>query len=137
MESIESNRNQNSSEAGQLAVEQGVAGQKTYVNKSRRNGHREARENEKSDDRRFRNLIKALSAAGRGDFSVRLPISHKDKLLDQLAMKFNAVVERNEAITSEIIRVEQVVRREGRMTERAVVKGAVGGWREIEARSTR
>ncbi|MGO9452725.1 MAG: HAMP domain-containing protein [Candidatus Binataceae bacterium] len=87
---------------------------------------------EKSDERRFRNLIKALTAAGRGDFSVRLPISHKDKLLDQLAMRFNAVVERNESITSEIVRVEQAVRREGRMTERAVVKGAVGGWQQIE-----
>ena len=46
------------------------------------------------------------------------------RLLDQLAEKFNAVVERNEAITSEIIRVEKAVRREGRMTERATVNGA-------------
>ncbi len=109
--------------------EQDLAEQKPNGKKSR-NGHHAA--DDKSDERRFRNLIKALTAAGRGDFSVRLPISHKDKLLDQLAIKFNAVVERNEAITSEIIRVEQAVRREGRMTERAVMQGAVGGWQEIE-----
>ncbi len=132
MESIESNRGQNPADDDQLANGQPAAGHKTNGNKFRRNGHPEAPDRGKSDERRFRNLIKALSAAGRGDFSVRLPISHKDKLLDELATKFNAVVERNEAITSEIIRVEQAVRREGRMTERASVKGAVGGWQEIE-----
>ena len=46
--------------------------------------------------------MKALTAAGRGDFSVRLPISRDDKLIDQIAMRFNALVERNEAMTSEI-----------------------------------
>src|SRR5271156_961888 len=107
-----------------------LADEKSNGQRSRRNGS--VAFDEKSDEKRFRGLIKALTAAGRGDFSVRLPISHKDKLLDQLAMRFNAVVERNEAITSEIIRVEQAVRREGRMTERATVKGAVGGWQEIE-----
>ena len=129
MESIESTRTQKSANPNQPAPEQNLVEQKPNGKKSR-NGHHAT--DDKSDERRFRNLIKALTAAGRGDFSVRLPISHKDKLLDQLAMKFNAVVERNEAITSEIIRVEQAVRREGRMTERAVMQGAVGGWQEIE-----
>ena len=123
MESIESTRSQKSADPGQLADAQAFAGQKSNGAKSGRNGHRQPNEDSKTDERRFRSLIKALTAAGRGDFSVRLPISHKDKLLDQLAMRFNAVVERNEAITSEIIRVEQAVRREGRMTERAAVTG--------------
>ena len=130
MESIESNRGQKPSHSGAPGDRQVLAEDKSNGQRSRRNG--DVAFDEKSDERRFRNLIKALTAAGRGDFSVRLPISHKDKLLDQLAMRFNAVVERNEAITSEIIRVEQAVRREGRMTERATVKGAVGGWQEIE-----
>jgi HAMP domain-containing protein len=103
---------------------------KTNNGKSYRNGHHES--GEKADRRRFKELIKALNAAGQGDFSVRLPRSHDDKLLDQLAAGFNAIVERNEAITSEITRVEQAVRREGRLTERAAVKGVVGGWRQIE-----
>jgi HAMP domain-containing protein/signal transduction histidine kinase/CheY-like chemotaxis protein len=124
------NRNQRSADAGQSADNDAVAGNKTNGNKSRRNGH--STSTEQSDERRFRNLIKALTAAGQGDFSVRLKVTHKDKLLDELAIGFNAVVERNEAITSEIIRVENAVRREGRMTERATVKSAVGGWQEIE-----
>ena len=129
MELNDSTRSQKLANAGHPADEVTVAENKAN-GKSRRNGHHAF--DEKADERRFKGLIKALTAAGRGDFSVRLPISHHDKLLDQLAMRFNAVAERNEAITSEIIRVEQAVRREGRMTERATVKGAVGGWREIE-----
>ncbi|HEY6298074.1 MAG TPA: HAMP domain-containing protein [Candidatus Binatus sp.] len=112
-----------------MADNEALAGTKTN-GKARRNGHRGF--DDESDERRFRNLIKALTAAGQGDFSVRLKVTHKDRLLDQLAAGFNAVVERNEAITSEIIRVERAVRREGRMTERATVKGALGGWQEIE-----
>ena len=130
MELNDSTRSQKLASAGHAAEEVIAAENKTNGNKSRRNGHHAF--DDKADERRFKGLIKALTAAGRGDFSVRLPISHHDKLLDQLAMRFNAVAERNEAITSEIIRVEQAVRREGRMTERATVKGAVGGWREIE-----
>ena len=129
MESIESIRNQKSADP---ETDQPLAEQRANGSKSRRNGHHELPVNERADERRFKGLLKALTAAGRGDFSVRLPISHRDKLLDQLAIKFNAVLERNEAITSEIIRVEKAVRREGRMTERAAVKDAVGGWQEIE-----
>ena len=131
MEVNDSNRSQRSADAGQLADNETIAGTKTN-GKSRRNGHRAPNENGGSDERRFKNLINALTAAGQGDFSVRLKVTHKDKLLDELALGFNAVVERNEAITSEIIRVEKAVRREGRMTERATVRGARGGWQEIE-----
>ncbi len=131
MEVNDSNRSQRSADAGQLADNETIAGTKTN-GKSRRNGHRAPNENGGSDERRFKNLINALTAAGQGDFSVRLKVTHKDKLLDELALGFNAIVERNEAITSEIIRVEKAVRREGRMTERATVRGARGGWQEIE-----
>ncbi len=129
MELNDSNRSQRSSDAEQVAGAEAAAGGKAN-GKSRRNGH--GGSGEESDERRFRTLIKALAAAGQGDFSVRLKLTHKDKLLDQLAEGFNAIVERNEAITSEIIRVERAVRREGRMTERATVRGALGGWQEIE-----
>ena len=134
MEVNDSNRSQRSADAGQLADNETIAGTKTN-GKSRRNGYRAPNENGGSDERRFKNLIKALTAAGQGDFSVRLKVTHKDKLLDELAMGFNAVVERNEAITSEIIRVEKAVRREGRMTERATVRGAAADGRKLKIRS--
>jgi hypothetical protein len=90
--------------AGHPAEWENVSGNKTTGHKFRRIGDRTFEE--KSDERRFKNLIKAWTAAGRGDFSVRLPMLQEDKLLDRLAVRFNAVVERNEAVTSEIIRVE-------------------------------
>ncbi len=76
-------------------------------------------------------LLKAMSAAGDGDFTVRLPVRDDDGILGKLAEKFNEVVERNEAMAREIARVEQAVRQEGLMTERATLLGANGGWRLI------
>ena len=43
-------------------------------------------------------LLKAMSAAGDGDFTVRLPVGPDDGILGKLAEKFNDVVERNEAM---------------------------------------
>src|ERR1700686_1583266 len=53
-------------------------------------------------------LLEALSAAGRGDFSVRLPIikGKRPTVMAQIARKFNEVVERNERLANEITRVE-------------------------------
>ena len=41
---------------------------------------------------------------------------------------YNQLVERNAQLTAELVRLGRVVGREGRMTERAVVEGAHGGW---------
>jgi methyl-accepting chemotaxis protein len=73
-------------------------------------------------------LLKAMSAAGDGDFTVRLPVGPDDGILGKLAEKFNEVVERNEAMAREITRVEKAVRREGLMTERASLNEMSGGW---------
>src|SRR5436305_797877 len=45
-----------------------------------------------------------------------------------IARAFNSVVSRNEAFTTEIVRLERVVGREGRMTERASLGDVTGGW---------
>ena len=80
---------------------------------------------------RLEDLFEALAAAGRGDFSVRLPIGRGDGVMNKIARKFNYVVERNEAMAREITRIERVVRREGRMTERASLRDMAGGWESI------
>jgi HAMP domain-containing protein/signal transduction histidine kinase/ActR/RegA family two-component response regulator len=81
-----------------------------------------------SNRRRRQEFFSALLAAAEGDFSTRLPIGLGDEMLQRVAQKFNDVIERNEAMVREITRVEQAVRREGRMTERALVQSANGGW---------
>ncbi len=83
------------------------------------------------DQSHLNKLLSAMSAAGDGDFTVRLPVGADDGILGKLAEKFNEVVERNEAMAREITRVEQAVRHEGLMTERATLHGANGGWRLI------
>jgi methyl-accepting chemotaxis protein len=103
--------------------------QTTHESGAPRNGHNGAED--KLDRRRLQELLKALSAVGKGDFSVRLSLGRHDDVLEQLAVKINELADRNEAMAQEIVRVEQAVRREGRMTEHAVLNGATGGWRLI------
>src|SRR4029077_17848515 len=75
--------------------------------------------------------LSALSAAAEGDFSARLPVGLGDEMLERVAQKFNDVIERNEEMMREVTRVEQAVRRDGRMTERTYLQGARGGWASI------
>ena len=101
---------------------------KTQQNQGRNGGPQKTNGAHELDE-----LLKALSAAGRGDFSVRLPIikGKHQSVMAQIARKFNEVVERNERLANEITRVERTVTREGLMTERASIKGATGGWSSI------
>jgi len=80
------------------------------------------------EDHRLRDLLGALQAAGEGDFAVRLPFTRGSGLMPEIARAFNSVVSRNEALTSELLRMEKVVGREGRMTERASLGDVRGGW---------
>ena len=78
-------------------------------------------------------LVTALEAAADGDFSVRLRAAGP---LTEVAAAFNTLVERNQQVTRELVRVSKVVGREGRITERAGVAGAPGSWAEKSVRST-
>jgi HAMP domain-containing protein/signal transduction histidine kinase/CheY-like chemotaxis protein len=74
-----------------------------------------------------RELLSALRALRRGDFSVRLPET-VDGVDGEIASLFNEVVAMNEALTNEFERVAKVVGKEGKITQRARVRGATGGW---------
>src|SRR5438067_10096374 len=86
------------------------------------NGHPEG------GDPRLRELLGALQAAQDGDFAVRLPFTRGTGVMNDIARAFNSVVSRNEALSTEIVRLERVVGREGRMTERASLGEVSGGW---------
>ncbi|MFL5945444.1 MAG: HAMP domain-containing protein, partial [Gaiellaceae bacterium] len=54
--------------------------------------------------------------------------------MGDIAKTFNQLAERREGLTAELERVSKVIGREGRMTERAQVKGAEGTWaRSVDA----
>ncbi len=74
-----------------------------------------------------RQLVSALRALRRGDFSVRLP-EEVDGVDGEIASLFNEVVGMNEAMTQEFERLSKVVGKEGKITQRARVRGASGGW---------
>ncbi|HMI85381.1 MAG TPA: HAMP domain-containing protein [Polyangiaceae bacterium] len=78
-----------------------------------------------------RRLLEALEAAGRGDFTVRLPENGYRGSMAALVAAFNRVASMNEAMASEVVRVARIVGREGRMTERASLDHAGGGWTRI------
>ena len=74
-----------------------------------------------------RKLVSALRSLRRGDFSVRLP-EDADGVDGEIASLFNEVVGLNQAITKEFDRLSRVVGKEGKITQRARVRGATGGW---------
>ena len=74
-----------------------------------------------------RQLVSALRALRRGDFSIRLS-EDVDGVDGEIASLFNEVVGMNEAITQEFERLSRVVGKEGKITHRARLRGASGGW---------
>ena len=111
-------------------------------------------------EEQLRSLLRALSAVRHGDFSARLPFDlapghpanaaatqvHAPgaagveqvvgQLMAAIAREFNSVVALNEAFASQMVRVERVVGREGRMNERASLGEPSGGWATSSTRST-
>ena len=83
--------------------------------------------NRQTDEPALTRLEQALRAAAAGDFGVRLPARRKDAV-GALERAYNELAARNAALESELVRVGQIIGREGRMTERARLQGAAGGW---------
>jgi HAMP domain-containing protein/signal transduction histidine kinase/ActR/RegA family two-component response regulator len=73
-------------------------------------------------------LRAALTRVRDGDFSIRLPAGVTDGAAAQVAVLFNEVVERQDALTRELARLSRLVGREGRVTERASLGPVGGGW---------
>src|SRR5262252_571358 len=75
-------------------------------------------------------LLKALRAFKRGDFSVRMPMNLTG-VDGEIAQAFNDVVELEEAKAAEIARIAEQVGKEGQIAQRMAVPGASGGWAEV------
>ncbi len=79
-------------------------------------------------DDRIAELLDALEAMADGDFSVRLDAGRRRDSLDDVALAFNDVVERNASLARELARVQRAVAYEGHVSERASLRDANGGW---------
>jgi HAMP domain-containing protein len=74
-----------------------------------------------------RQLLAALRAFRKGNFSVRLPMDLVG-LNGEIADAFNDVVELNERMTKEIERLNHIVGKQGRIAHRAKLPNATGSW---------
>ena len=82
------------------------------------------------DSQRLKQLLDALLSAREGNFTVRLPVDREGAggIINQISEVFNSVMKTNQRLTDEMVRVERVVGREGRMTERVTLGDVEGGW---------
>src|SRR5262245_48284012 len=74
-----------------------------------------------------KDLLGALRAFRRGDFSVRLPMDLVG-LDGEIAQAFNDVVETNERIADEFARIRDDVGREEQINQRVRLPSATGWW---------
>ena len=74
-----------------------------------------------------RELLSALTALKRGDFSVRLPVEWTG-MAGKIADTFNDVIELNERMADELDRLGRVVGKEGKISERASLGDVSGSW---------
>ncbi len=81
-------------------------------------------------------LLRALSALGRGDFTVRLPDDWLG-LGGKIADAFNGVVERNQRLAQELDRISKAVGKEGKLNQRASIGDVSGSWAESVRRRER
>jgi HAMP domain-containing protein/signal transduction histidine kinase/CheY-like chemotaxis protein len=80
------------------------------------------------DVKALERLEDALRAAAAGDFRLRLPARRKGQV-GRLEAAYNDLVARNAALEAELVRIGQIIGREGRMTERARLADSGGAWR--------
>jgi methyl-accepting chemotaxis protein len=73
-----------------------------------------------------RQLLSALDAFKKGDFSVRL--TESAGVAGKVAEAFNEVVELNERLVGELERISQVVGKAGRLNQRATLGDVGGSW---------
>jgi len=74
-------------------------------------------------------LLKALRMMSRGEFSYRLPLDQTG-INGELALAFNSAIELQERLTNELDRIATVVGKEGKISQRASMGEATGGWNE-------
>ncbi len=76
-----------------------------------------------------RKLLKALRSMSRGDFGIRLPLDQTG-LSGEISAAFNDCIELNQRLQAELQRINTVVGKEGKITQRATLGEASGAWND-------
>ena len=75
----------------------------------------------------LRQLLQTVKSVRHGDFSVRLNVAD-DGIISEIGEVLNDIIELNEIMASEFVRVSRIVGQEGKMTERASIGTIKGAW---------
>ncbi len=79
-----------------------------------------------------RKLLSTLVAVRKGDFSARLQVDETlavtDSLTYRIAQELNEIIEMNQSLVRELERTSNVVGKEGKIVQRAVLPNASGAW---------
>ncbi|MEA2156632.1 MAG: hypothetical protein QOE11_2772, partial [Solirubrobacteraceae bacterium] len=81
------------------------------------------------EDPALEELLRVLTAARDGDFSVRLRARRRDVMGD-VQQRTNELIALNARMSKELARVARIIGREGRMTERVSLGTVDGAWNE-------
>ncbi|MBL7558146.1 MAG: HAMP domain-containing protein [Bdellovibrionaceae bacterium] len=76
----------------------------------------------------LRQLLNAVKLVRRGDFSVRIPLTQTEGLISEIGEVLNDIIELNENMANEFMRVRTTVGQEGKMTERVSMGTVKGSW---------
>jgi len=72
-------------------------------------------------------LLKVLTSLLKGDFSARMPVDQTG-LAGKISDILNEIIKTNARQVEELQRIGKVVGKEGKITQRASLAGAAGGW---------
>ena len=75
----------------------------------------------------LRQLLSTVKAMRKGEFNVRMP-ALKEGIVSEIGEVLNDIIEMNETMANELVRVRNMVGQEGKMTERASLGHAKGAW---------
>ena len=75
----------------------------------------------------LRALLLTVKAVRAGDFSVRMPLA-QEGIVAEIGEVINDIIEMNENMANEFVRVRNIVGQEGRMTERVSMGSVKGSW---------
>ena len=68
-----------------------------------------------------------MKAVRRGDFTVRMP-GGKEGIVSEIGEVLNDIIEMNESMANEFVRVRTTVGQEGKMNERVSMGSVKGAW---------
>jgi HAMP domain-containing protein len=75
-------------------------------------------------------LLRTLSAVKKGDFTARMPVEFTGAA-GKIADLINEIAEMNERTATEIVRISDVVGKEGKLNQRANIPNASGSWNTV------